>query len=64
MPVMDGFEAIRIIKDNHPNISIVAQTAFASPEDKLKCLRLGCDDYISKPINYKKLFSVISNYLG
>ncbi len=64
MPVMDGFEAIRIIKDNHPDISIVAQTAFASPEDKLKCLRLGCDDYISKPINYKKLFSVISNYLG
>lgn len=64
MPVMDGFEATKIIKAKHPDINIIAQTAFASSEDKLKCLRLGCDDYISKPINYKKLFSIISNYLG
>lgn len=64
MPVMDGFEAIQIIKQINPDIPIIAQTAFASHEDKIKCFSIGCDDYLKKPINYNQLFSVITKYLG
>lgn len=64
MPVMDGFEAIKIIKAEKPDIHIIAQTAFASQEDKIKCFSLGCDDYLKKPINYNQLFSAIARYLG
>ncbi len=64
MPVMDGFEATKRIKVNNPDIHIIAQTAFASSEDKIKCFSIGCDDYIKKPIDYKQLFSIITKYLG
>ncbi|MFK5855054.1 MAG: ATP-binding protein [Bacteroidota bacterium] len=60
MPVMDGFEAAKIIRQSNPNIFIVAQTAFSSPEDRKRCLDSYCDGYLTKPINYKDLFSVLS----
>ena len=34
MPVMDGYEATRIIQDENPRTTLIAQTAFANPEDK------------------------------
>ncbi len=64
MPIMNGFEASKIIKKNHPDTRIIAQTAFSSPDDRKKCFQSGCDEYLKKPINYKELFSAISKYLG
>lgn len=63
MPVMDGFEASKFIKDKHPDVVIIAQTAFASPEDKAECIKSGCDEYFKKPINHEELFKAISKYL-
>ncbi len=63
MPVMDGYEAAKIILDESPNTKIIAQTAFANPEDKKYCLDLGFDEYLKKPIDYENLISVISKYL-
>ncbi len=63
MPIMDGYEATRIIKKAQPTIPIIAQTAYAFSDDKAKALEAGCDDYISKPIAKGKLISILRNYL-
>jgi len=51
LPVMDGLEATRQIRQNTKtrSIPIIAVTALSSRKDKEKCLQSGCDDYISKP---------------
>lgn len=63
MPKMDGHEATRKIKEFRPNIPIIAQTAYSSPEEKEKAFLAGCDDFISKPLSKEKLSIVINNYL-
>ena len=64
MPVMDGFEASQIIKKENPNIFIVAQTAFSSHEDRKRCMDSLCDGYLTKPIDYKELFSILTKLFG
>ncbi|WP_372753269.1 ATP-binding protein [Labilibaculum sp.] len=64
MPIMNGFEAIRKIKQSNPSIPIIAQTAYAMVEEKNKCLAVGCNDYISKPINSKLLLKILTKYLS
>lgn len=59
MPVMDGIEAMKIIKSSHPNIPIFAQTAFTFSEDKEKCLEAGFDKYLSKPLNREDVYDVL-----
>ncbi len=67
MPEMDGFEATKIIRNtssnvkNH-NIPIVAMTAHAMKGDKEKCIALGMNDYISKPINIEELKSTLIKF--
>ena len=63
MPKVDGYEATRQIKLFNPNIFILAQTAYAMPNDNLKCIEAGCNDYISKPINSTLLLEKIDTYL-
>ena len=41
MPVMDGYEAMRIIKSKHPDLPIIAQTAYTLNNDRHKCLKAG-----------------------
>jgi CheY-like chemotaxis protein len=59
MPIMDGIEATRIIKSLKPQIPVIAQTANAEDGDLDLIREVGCDDYISKPINLKQFLSVI-----
>ena len=63
MPVMNGHEATRIIKKIRPDLPIIVQTAFALSGDEEKALESGCDAYISKPLNRKKLIALIENLL-
>lgn len=63
MPIMDGFEATKIIHKIKPWIPIIAQTAYAMADDKEKAYKLGCSDYLIKPLEYKKLLQVLSKYL-
>lgn len=60
MPDMDGYEATRRIREFNKDVIIIAQTAFAEPGDREKALETGCDDYITKPINKKKLYTIIN----
>ncbi len=62
MPVMDGFEAtarIRARKDIKSSIPIIALTANAIEGDKERCLAVGMDDYISKPIDQKEVLEKV-----
>lgn len=63
MPVMNGFEATRIIKATNPNIIIVAITAYALVGDREKTMEAGCDDYLSKPIQKSELIKMINKYM-
>ncbi len=63
MPVMNGYEATKLIKKIHPKLPIVAQTAYTTKEDKDKAKEAGCDNFISKPISGKTMNSIINKYL-
>lgn len=67
MPDMDGLTAslrIRELEGQAAEVPIVAITAHALMGDKEKCLRAGMNDYLSKPVNYKKLTSTIDHWLN
>jgi two-component system, sensor histidine kinase and response regulator len=63
MPEMDGFEATKAIrimeKKSGKHTPIIALTAHAMKEDRVRCLREGMDAYVSKPVRWEELFKVI-----
>ncbi|HKI88976.1 MAG TPA: response regulator, partial [Draconibacterium sp.] len=63
MPEMGGMEATKEIKKIFPNLPVIAQTAYTLNGDYQKAREAGCDDYIEKPIQKKKLFNILSNYI-
>jgi two-component system sensor histidine kinase/response regulator len=62
MPVMDGFEATAIIKQNHPNLPVIAFTADAMPETHNKAFEAGMCDYLTKPFVPDVLFEKVSKH--
>jgi two-component system sensor histidine kinase/response regulator len=65
MPEMDGFETARAIREKErgrKHIPIIAITAHAMKGDRERCLQAGMDDYVSKPIEPKKLFETIKKW--
>jgi CheY-like chemotaxis protein len=64
MPRMDGLEATRIIKEENPFVPIVAQTAYAMPQEEEKAMEAGCEGYLSKPIDLELLLKTVGQYLG
>lgn len=64
MPVLDGYEAVRRLRSRGFTAPIVAVTAFAMSEDREECLRLGCDDFISKPIEWDRFFARLTGLLS
>lgn len=65
MPILDGFETTREIKKkfNKACPFIIALTASATQEDRMKCQKAGMDDFISKPIRLKELNRILDTYL-
>ncbi len=64
MPVMDGLEAIRILKESGNNIPVVCITANAMQEDKDRCFAAGADEYITKPIDFSRFNHILSKFLN
>lgn len=62
MPILNGLEATRQIKKINPQLPIIAQTAYTSPEDIAKTREAGCDGFLSKPINRRELFHWIKKF--
>ena len=60
MPVMNGFDTTRVIKELRPDLPVIVQTAFTSKDEKDKSHEAGCDGYITKPINKVELLELIT----
>ncbi|MCX6221203.1 MAG: ATP-binding protein [Bacteroidia bacterium] len=63
MPVMGGIEATKILKQQFPDIPIIAQTAYSMPEEKESALEAGCADFLTKPIKKRELIEMINRYM-
>ena len=59
MPKLNGIEATKSIKGFRAKLPIIAQTAYAFPDDERKAIEAGCDAYISKPIVKEKLIEIM-----
>ncbi len=62
MPVMNGYEATKEIRQFNKKVIIIAQTANAFAGDKNNAIAAGCNDYISKPINRDLLNKMVQKY--
>jgi CheY-like chemotaxis protein len=63
LPVMDGYEAARAIREFHKEVTIVAQTAYSLSGDRETIISSGFDDYIIKPIFPKQLIEKLVSLL-
>jgi CheY-like chemotaxis protein len=63
MPIMDGLEATKLIKESHPDLPVLALTANAFDSDRHLALEAGCNDFLAKPVNSEKCLSMIGKYL-
>ena len=63
MPVMDGIEATKHIRETNKDIPIIALTANAMKEDREKTQEAGMNEHLNKPIDVKKLYETLLKYI-
>ncbi len=63
MPIMDGYDTLKIIHKIAPELPVIAQTAYAMLSDKEKILNAGFSDYLAKPIKKTELLKAIDKHL-
>jgi CheY-like chemotaxis protein len=64
MPHMNGYEAAKELRKQGIKTPVIAVTANAMKGDDKKCLEAGCDDYLAKPIDHRKLLEMLDKYLS
>jgi CheY-like chemotaxis protein len=62
MPEVDGLEATRIIKQMRPELPVIATTANTYDENVDICLQAGCDAFLAKPLQFKKMFELMQSF--
>lgn len=63
MPVMNGYDATRAIREFNKDVVIIAQTAYALTGEKEKTIAAGCNYYLTKPIEINVLLNTLSGFL-
>ncbi len=63
LPDVDGLTTTRTLKKLRPDVPVIAQTAYAMIQERDRCLRAGCDDYISKPFDPEKLIQIVGHHI-
>ncbi len=64
MPVVNGLEATKTLRQNDISVPIIALTAHAMRGDRDKCIDAGCNDYIPKPVDPAQLRRILTKYLS
>jgi CheY-like chemotaxis protein len=64
MPIMDGLEATKAIREKHPDLPILALTANAFDSDRQLAMEVGCNDFLSKPVSSEECIETIKRYIG
>lgn len=66
LPKLDGLAATRLIRKEKgfESIPIVAVSAHDSPESRTEALEAGCDDYVTKPIDFDELKDIVERFLS
>jgi len=64
MPVLDGYQATRQLRESHFDKPILALTAYALKEERSRCIDAGCNDHLTKPINRDDLLAHIIKYVS
>ncbi len=64
LPGMNGYEAMRIIKKTRPDLPVLIVTANAVEEEKLKSEEAGCNGFVTKPIDIRKLTTTVNELLS
>ena len=63
MPVMDGLEATRLIRQQSLTTPIIALTAFAFDQDRIRVMEAGCNDFLTKPLSSPLLKATLTKYI-
>ncbi len=64
MPGVDGFEVLKIVKENYPHIKIVVLTGHADLANAIKCKKLGADQFLEKPYNLSELSNEVHRLIS
>lgn len=62
MPEVDGLEATRILKQMRPWLPVVATTANTYDENAEACMAAGCDAFLAKPLQFRKMFELMQSF--
>lgn len=63
MPEVDGFELLRLSKENNPEVPVIIMTGYPSLDNSVECLRLGAADYVLKPLLLDDLLTTVTRVL-
>ena len=64
MPVMDGYDALRLIRERAPDIPVIALTAYAFETDRQRMFQAGFNECLAKPLRADELRSRIASLLS
>jgi CheY-like chemotaxis protein len=64
MPIMNGYEASKIIRTENAKIPIIALTSKSSHEDILQTQKVGMNEHLSKPIEAHRLYETFAKYIA
>lgn len=64
LPILDGYQATRMIRNSFRSLPIIGLSAHAMQGDEERARAAGCTDYLTKPVDEDLLFNKLKKYLG